>query len=656
MQLSGTEGAIAPNCRLKRIRILAALWPILLTGCAQGAAGPVDTPQITLIAYVGDQIVGEETIRTLPSRSSVIESYTSKLAVGPGLDLKTELATTSHKPLWLRGSGRNLPWFAPAPDWDSTWSGASAAAFPLSSPFPVGQQAALIRYWRAQGRPRHVVTAAGKKVSVSECGMARRGGLVMNCYEVSGLVWGRSILWLDPSQRLKAAFVSTVLGNLEYLADEAAPERSRLLEVAARGGERIAAEARPLASAANDTLVLKNLNFVDVVGGTMISDAAIVVKGERIVAAGPAVSQSIPADARVIDLGGKTVLPGLWDMHAHYRNSSWGPAYLGTGITTVRDLGNTIDYIQEVRRSANSGASLSPRILLGGVIGNPRYPQSEADDVSAGVALVDRYKAAGFDEIKVWENVSGDVLSAVIRRAHELGLEVTGHIPAGLTLRQAIEAGQDQVNHTSPLLAALSSTDGFRSPRELAQYLAKAGTMVEPNLVALEFRLHRLNEKLVDLEPGAREAPADLVAAFQALRGSPDTAATATPQFQLALEVVKELHRAGVPIVAGSDQGIPGFSLLREIELYVLAGISNIDAIRAATIVPAQRMRLSAAVGSIAPNMRADLTIVEGDPLEDIRTLRQTCAVVLGGKLFDTTELRAAAGFAVAKREPCIGG
>jgi hypothetical protein len=232
---------------------------------------------------------------------------------------------------------------------------------------------------------------------------------------------------------------------------------------------------------------------------------------------------------------------------------------------------------------------------------------------------------------------------------------VTGHIPSAVTLREAVEAGQDQINHIGFLIEALDPKQpgSFKSADELAQFLATHHTVVDPTEVIPEIRLRKVNLPLSDLVPGSKDVPTDVVVAHQTFR-SPAEIEEKAKQFQQTLDLIRALHLHGVRFVAGSDQGLPGYSLIREVELYVDAGLSNADAIRAATVVPAEVMGLSKEVGLIEPGMRADILILDRDPLTDITALEATCAVMKSGRLYNSLPLRAAAGFTTTGRQPCL--
>ena len=158
----------------------------------------------------------------------------------------------------------------------------------------------------------------------------------------------------------------------------------------------------------------------------------------------------IPAGAKIIDATGKTILPGLWDMHAHFEQAEWGPAYLAVGATTVRDCGNEFAYINAVKKAIDGGQGIGPLILKAGIIdGKGPYALGviQADTKEEAIKDVDRYYDNGFVQIKIYSSVKPAIVKAICDEAHRRGLTVTGHIPIGMTLQQGVDSGMDMVNH-----------------------------------------------------------------------------------------------------------------------------------------------------------------------------------------------------------------
>ena len=148
----------------------------------------------------------------------------------------------------------------------------------------------------------------------------------------------------------------------------------------------------------------------------------------------------VPADAQRIDVTGKYIIPGLWDMHAHYEQVEWGPIYLAAGVTTVRDVGNEYDFITAVRDAVNSGKALGPHMLLAGIVdGDGPYAIgiTRVNSPADAEMWVTRYHDSGFQQIKIYSSMKSDNVKAICADAHKLGMTVTGHIPIGMNAYEA---------------------------------------------------------------------------------------------------------------------------------------------------------------------------------------------------------------------------
>jgi imidazolonepropionase-like amidohydrolase len=327
----------------------------------------------------------------------------------------------------------------------------------------------------------------------------------------------------------------------------------------------------------------------------------------------------------------------------------------------VRDVGNELEFITAVRDSIKSGRGLGPRMLLAGVVdgrGPITLGVNVADTPEEARAVVRRYHAAGFEQMKIYSSVKPDVLRAVAAEAHSLGMTVTGHVPEGMNAFEAVEAGMDQINHiqylppvmikgykvrrdTPPPVLDLNSPDA----KAALQFFKSHGTVFDPTLVIFEWSLHPADIAFARIEPGAAKLPPELVGPINNTGVPPEGAAWARAVMRQFLTAVGGLHEAGIPVVAGTDQVVPGHSVHRELELYVEAGFTPLEAIQAATIVPARVMKLDKELGTVEPGKLADLVIVEANPLEDIHNTRRVRWVISNGRVFDAAPLWESVGF-----------
>jgi imidazolonepropionase-like amidohydrolase len=419
------------------------------------------------------------------------------------------------------------------------------------------------------------------------------------------------------------------------------------------------------------TLALVGGDLIDGTGAALLKDSTVVVDKGRIVAVGPRASVKIPKHATVVDAKGRTILPGLWDMHAHFEQVEWGPIYLATGVTTVRDCGNEFEFITAVRDAIVAGHGLGPRLLLAGVVdGTSPYAigVQRVDNPEQARMWTDRYHNAGFQQMKVYSSLKLEEVKAAADEAHRLGMTVTGHVPEGLNAFQVVEAGQDQINHIGYIAdimhAPLTATSGelhsnwqdrmkavaeldLNSPeaQKAVAFLKAHGTVIDPTLALREFYTATTAKPVASFEPGVRYVAPELIEQLVDVGPPSEGAKLGQKVFEKDVEIVGALHRAGIPIVAGTDQTVPGHSLHREIELYVQAGFTPMEAIQAATIVPARAMKMDKELGTIEVGKRADLIILDGNPLDDIRNTRNVEQVISNGKIYNPADLWRSAGF-----------
>jgi imidazolonepropionase-like amidohydrolase len=537
-------------------------------------------------------------------------------------------------------------------------------------------QMLMVRYWASHGSPAQLATLPSGTVKIEPRGQdtvhvtskdyARDEKL--DRYTVEGLIWGRETLWFDAQHNL----VAEVSTDAEFDHFEAIRDgyESALGDFVGRAGadgmSALAEISKGISGSRAATIAIVGGTLIDGTGAGPVADAAVVIHDGRIVDAGPRSKVKIPKHATVVDAKGKTILPGLWDMHAHFEQVEWGPIYLAAGVTTVRDCGNEFEFITEVRDAVAQGRGLGPRLLLAGIVdGSSAYTidVERVDTPEQARMWTDRYRAAGFQQMKIYSSVKLEELKVVADEAHRLGMTVTGHIPEGLNAYQAIEAGQDQINHVgyvadimrAPLpenakridrlnASANIDLDGPEARKALA-FLKEHHTVVDPTIALSEFFTATTAKPPASFEPGVNKVAPELVEQLTDVGPPTERSAIGEKVFQKELEIVGALHRAGIPVVAGTDQTVPGHSLHREIELYVQAGFTPMEAIQAATIVSARAMGMDKESGTIEKGKRGDLILISGNPLEDIHQIRNVEYTITNGTMFHTAELWQSVGF-----------
>jgi len=562
-------------------------------------------------------------------------------------------------------------------DGRTTTSRAPAAFFVADSFAPVVITEELWRYWVAHGRPSDLALFPSGRVSFEPRGREEvindeGAAVALDRFALHGLEWGRETVWFDPQGRLVALkAVDAEFDHVEATRSGYSQALQTFVASAATDGMAALAElSAPMQTAPDErrSLAFVGATLIDGTGAPAVRDSVVIVQNGRIVAAGGRASQTIPAGAQRIDVAGKTILPGLWDMHAHFEQVEWGPLYLAAGITTVRDCGNELDFIRSTRDAIDAGKGLGPSILLACEVdgdGPRSLGTIRLRDESEIPPLVERLKDARCSQVKIYSSVPPRLIAPLARAAHAAGMSVTGHVPNGIGAIHAVEAGMDQINHLEyvarallpptydpdavlpgPLLqAAARQLDlASSSVKATLAFFRSRNIVVDPTMAGDELNAHTAEEN-ARVEPGLAKVAPPLKAQLGSIGIPPDQSESSRALWKVDLDILRAIHEAGIPIVAGTDQAVPGHSLHRELEIYVSAGFTPLEAIQAATIVPARAMQRDKDVGTLEAGKRADLVVVDGDPLADIRNIRRIVTVVRGGRVYETAKLWRMVGF-----------
>jgi imidazolonepropionase-like amidohydrolase len=377
------------------------------------------------------------------------------------------------------------------------------------------------------------------------------------------------------------------------------------------------------------------------------------------------------AVATVLDAGGRALLPSLFDMHTH--NSSWSAVQqIAGGVTTVRDLGNDNAVLAELARSIDSGKMVGPRIVPAGFIeGKSEFSARHgfvASDLDEVKNAIDWYAQHGYPQIKIYNSFRPEWVSAAVEYAHQRGLRVSGHVPAFMRAEDAVRQGFDEIQHINQVLLNffVKPTDDTRtlarfsivaekayglrldSPevRDFIALLRKGPTVIDPTLTVFEGQFVQLQG---ETDPSYAAIATHLPAADQrGLRTNSMNVTEANVEryrksYAKMLEFVGIIHRAGIPLVAGTD-AMAGFALHRELELYVKAGIPAGEVLRIATWNGAKYTRTLDRLGSITPGKLADLILVDGDPTAEISAIRRINLVMKEGVAYYPAEIHEATG------------
>ena len=660
---------------------------------AAAAASPVEQGKFTLHKF--EQPIGEETYEIRREG----ESFTAKMDFkftdrGRAVPLSaTFRGTLEYTPqtFEIKGSTSRLTTIdetvtveadkvhVRSRDKQSDQDQPTGPFFTIAGYAPTTMQMLMVRYWSAHGSPRAMDTYPNNGVvRIEPRGQdtIHVGGTQADAkdekldrYTVEGLIWGRETLWFNADHNLVAAITTDAeFDHFEAIREGYESALGDFVGRAGADGMRALADISKNISASHEsaTIAILGGTLIDGTGAAPIPDSAVVIHDGRIVEVGPRYRVKLPKHAEIVDARGKYILPGLWDMHAHFEQVEWGPIYLAAGVTTVRDCGNEFEFITAVRDAVAQGHGLGPRLLLAGIVdgsGPLSLGVNRVDTPEQARQWVDRYHAANFQQMKIYSSVKLEELKAVADEAHKLGMTVTGHIPEGLNAYQAIEAGQDQINHIQYItdimhapfpadmsrpekMKALANID-LQSPDALKaiSFLKAHHTVVDPTMALFEFLTATTAKPPASFEPGVTKVAPELAEQLTDVGPPTERSEIGEKVFLKELGIVGALHKAGIPIVAGTDQTVPGYSLHREIELYVQAGFTPMEAIQAATIVPARAMGVDKELGTVEKGKRGDVILINGNPLEDIHNTRNVEYVVTNGVMYKTADLWVSVGF-----------
>lgn len=414
-------------------------------------------------------------------------------------------------------------------------------------------------------------------------------------------------------------------------------------------------------------VAITHVTAIDVDRGTARADLTVLVDGSRVTAIGPAATTPTPSTASIIDARGKYLIPGLWDMHVHTvvpTGRQLLGLYVANGVTGVRDMGGDFATIRRWRSEIASGALVGPRIVAAGP-----YLEGHASPIAHievhtpedATRAVDSLARLGVDFVKVHSALSRETFFAAARAARARHLALAGHLSRNVTVEEASDSGQRSLEHllgfvnvctpaesvafaaVDPLRRVVFNTCTSRDQRSVYAHLAKNGTWVTPTLAtAWEFAVLPKREVPGDslgrfVSDSLREYLTQIFDRPPAL--PPDGDVLGRKLFVKRRQLVRALHDAGVPLLAGTDAPMrnvpPGFGLHEELLELVRSGLTPAAALRAATYEPARYLGATDSLGTIAVGKLADLVLLDADPLADIANARRIAAVLTRGHVYD---------------------
>lgn len=512
----------------------------------------------------------------------------------------------------------------------------------------------------------HASIAVGKPTRIVGPGGPRMVKLAF----ISGYGFSPSPVWLDSRGHFFG--FAGVMSLLPAGYERTGPQLKDIQDKATAAMVRDISH-RFLAPANRSPTLVDHVLMFDAVAGRYLPDRAVLIADGKVATVADAGTLKPPAGAVVIDGRGKTLLPGLWDSHQHVGDDWELLQNVATGMTNYRSPGSLIEDALSIYKRRAAGDLLAPDGKISVIVdrANPLAAQGALTVSSAAeaVAAVDKIKAAGLWGAKFYTSMDPAWIAPAAAEAHRLGLHVHGHVPAGMRPLDAVRAGYDEVTHINFVMMQAMPQDvvdksntaarlegpakygkdvDLDSPALKAMYaeFAARRTIVDPTLTAFEpLMISDGNAISPEYAPFADVSPPGVVRGWK-ISGYPLFGGLTRDDFRKSFAkmvgLVGRLHRAGVPIVAGTDGY--GLELVRELELYEQAGFTNAEALQAATIVPARITGMADRTGSIEPGKIADIILVDGDVSTSLANLRHVETVFLDGYRLDADALRRASG------------
>lgn len=443
------------------------------------------------------------------------------------------------------------------------------------------------------------------------------------------------------------------------------------------------------ASAANagvgDVLAVQNVQIIDLRNGRITKNGTLVIAGKKISAAGPGRTVRVPHGARVINAEGRYAIPGLWDMHVHLVHQASLGQFVANGVTGIRDMGGgvaepttgceslSIEILLEWRKGIEAGALIGPRMFLSGPpVSGTGWPTSiNLETISDVRKAVNRIKALGADLIKVYEKIPLDNYLELAKEAKAAGLPIAGHVPIETVgLIEAANSGHRSIEHIrDPLLMCFTKRRSelmqffhednwsesdiawglgeFAKCRETIHAFKRKQTWLTPTLVverakvAVEEREYVETRKRHPMPESVRKALEDY--SSKKLSQSPRERSSEHLWWKTQLLLADRMRRENVGFLAGTDSscegGIPGESLHEELQLMVGAGFSPLEALRTATVNPAEYFGHRNEFGSVEKGRAADLVLLNRNPLKNIENTKDIFAVIVDGRYLSNAEL-----------------
>ncbi len=427
------------------------------------------------------------------------------------------------------------------------------------------------------------------------------------------------------------------------------------------------------------SIAITNVTVIDTTGGPAHSGMTVIIDGDRITQVGKKSYTRVPKSAHLIDGTGKYLIPGLWDMHVHTFFGDWVPGgkevtlplFIANGITGVRDMGSELDLILAARHDIATGALVGPRMVVAGpMLDGPKtqFPASIAIATPEdGRRAVDMLKSRGVDFIKIQSYVPREAYFAIADECKKQNITFVGHVPDAIRASEASNAGQKSFEHLIGIFEASSTVEDelLKGPKGPGRFLDTYDPAREAAVIQLLAKNHtwqcptlywERGQWLVDVIDVTKDPDAKYAPVFWREKSWPkftagiikdlDTDPLPVRQkfVEHELDIVKKLQQANVPFLAGTDTPagvdvLPGFSLHLELQRFVAAGFTTMQALQTATINPAKFLDKLNDFGTVEKGKIADLVLLNANPLDDITNTLKISAVFSNGRYYSRARL-----------------
>jgi imidazolonepropionase-like amidohydrolase len=399
-----------------------------------------------------------------------------------------------------------------------------------------------------------------------------------------------------------------------------------------------------------------DVNVVPMNRDGVLEHQTVVVRGTRIAELGPAARVRAPAGATTVNGTGKYLMPGFAEMHGHFPNPNAGPEltenvlflYVANGVTTVRGMQGSLPHLELKARVAR-GELLGPRLWVPG----PALTGNSAPTPEVGRRLVEEQKAAGFDHLKIHEFLSRETYDTIVATAKRLGIRFGGHVPDAVGVYHALESGQASIDHLDNYVETVGGPDSADDARiaRVVTATCAAHAWTVPTLALWETFLGTEDSVVLAARPELRFVSRGWRNNWaQQLKGMREQNANEPRDRRLATlalrrRILKALQTAGCPIAFGTDSpqlySVPGFSIHREMSSMVAAGLTPQQILQAGTRNPARYFGAEQEFGSVAAGQRADLILLNGNPLTDLANVGRRAGVMVNGRWLPEAEIQA---------------